>query len=117
MDNIDNTFVTPVFNGSASLRNVAGQIIENVSKSTRRKETVDDEYMKKMYGNLIALYKLNSFGGKIITDLEENADLSLQKDITEGPLPKTSVVLLVTIGVIWIILGLYALLNWRKTRK
>lgn len=29
----ENTFVTPVFNGSASLRDASGQLIENVVKS------------------------------------------------------------------------------------
>ncbi len=117
MDNVDNTFVTPVFNGSASLRNVAGQLIENVTKSTRRKETVDDAFMKNMYNDLISLYKLNTFGGKIITDTENTENTDLTKDITEGPLPKASVALLSTLGVIWIILGLSALYNWKKSRK
>ena len=36
IENTENTFVTPVFNGSASLRNAAGQLIENVTKSMRR---------------------------------------------------------------------------------
>ncbi len=117
MDNVDNTFVTPVFNGSASLRNVAGQLIENVTKSTRRKETIDDAFMKTMYSDLISLYKLNTFGGEIITDTEDTENIDLTKDITEGPLPKASVALLSTLGVIWIILGLSALYNWRKSRK
>ena len=34
---MEDTFVTPVFNGSASLRDAAGQMIENVAKSIRRK--------------------------------------------------------------------------------
>ena len=44
--NAENTFVTPVFNGSASLRDASGQLIENVVKSVRRKETIDfsDKY-------------------------------------------------------------------------
>ena len=37
--------MTPVFNGSASLRNAAGQMIEEVAKSTRRNQTIDDAYM------------------------------------------------------------------------
>ena len=117
MDNVDNTFVTPVFNGSASLRNVAGQLIENVTKSTRRKETVDDTFMKNMYGDLISLYKLNTFGGKIITDTEDTEEIDIAKDITDSPLPKASMALLSTLGVIWIILGFSALYNWRKSRK
>jgi multiple sugar transport system substrate-binding protein len=42
LDNIDNTFITPVFNGSTSLRNAAGQLIENVAKAVKRKKTVND---------------------------------------------------------------------------
>ena len=37
LENTGNTFVTPVFSGSASLRDAAGQMIENVTKSVRRK--------------------------------------------------------------------------------
>lgn len=33
LDHTDDTFVTPVFNGSASLRDAAGQLIENTAKS------------------------------------------------------------------------------------
>ena len=58
LDNVDNTFVTPVFNGSASLRDASGQLIENVVKSTRRKETVDDTYIQKLYSDVESLYRL-----------------------------------------------------------
>ena len=56
-DNVAHTFVTPVFNGSTSLRNAAGQMIENVTKSVRRKEEINDAYMeelKKMYPQMPA---------------------------------------------------------------
>ena len=49
--NIGNTFVTPVFNGSASLRDAAGQLIEDVTKSVRRKQTVDESYMQKLFAD------------------------------------------------------------------
>ena len=39
LDHLDDTFITPVFNGSASLRNAAGQLIEDVTKSERRNQT------------------------------------------------------------------------------
>lgn len=41
LDHTDDTFVTPVFNGSASLRDAAGQLIEDTVKAIRRKKTVD----------------------------------------------------------------------------
>ena len=58
MDHTGDTFITPVFNGSASLRDAAGQMIENVTKSVRRKETVDDAYFEKLYDDMVSLYHL-----------------------------------------------------------
>ncbi len=59
-DNIDNTFVTPVFNGSASLRSAASQIVENVTKSARRKETIDDAFIQKTYTDVALMYNLDT---------------------------------------------------------
>ena len=65
LDNVDHTFVTPVFAGSASLRDAAGQLIENTVKSVRRGQDVGDGYMEKILlvclggaWGLIALYVL-----------------------------------------------------------
>ena len=57
--NTENTFVTPVFNGSASLRNAAGQMIENVVKAERRNENVDEAFIKKTFEEVTSLYRLN----------------------------------------------------------
>ena len=65
--NSDNTFVTPVYNGSASLRDAAGQLIENVTKSVRRKETVDDAYMDKLFSDVTSLYRLDGAGRESIS--------------------------------------------------
>lgn len=59
MNNLDHTFTTPVFNGSASLRNAAGELVENVVKSTKRKQTVDDAYIENLYDEVSALYHLD----------------------------------------------------------
>ena len=106
-DNIDNTFVTPVFNGSASLRDAAGQMIENVTKSVRRKETVDEAYMEKLFADVTSLYRLDQ-----IQTTDAQMDL--------GPLPEQSVILLVTLAVIWVIMGLYVVkeaINKKKVQK
>ena len=104
MDNTDNTFVTPVFNGSASLRDAAGQLIESVTKSVRRKQTVDDAYLEKLYADTTSLYRLDQ-----IQAGNGKADL--------GPLPLGSKVLLVSLGGIWILLGAYMVVNARKSKK
>ena len=104
LDNIGHTFTTPVFNGSASLRDAAGQMIENVTKSIRRKQTVDEAYMESLYDDMTSLYHLDqieSTGGK--TDL--------------GPLPQTSVILLACLAVAWICILIYVVSDWLKKKK
>ena len=103
LENTDNTFVTPVFNGSASLRDAAGHLIEAVTKSTRRKETVDGDYMAKLFSETQALYRLDQ-----LTGAAGKANL--------GPLPGEAVALLVTVGAAWVLIGGYALLT-RKKKK
>ncbi|MBQ4043192.1 MAG: extracellular solute-binding protein, partial [Clostridia bacterium] len=106
LDNIDNTFVTPVFNGSASLRNAAGQLIEDVTKSVRRKETVDAAYMEKLYEKVSALYRLDSVGAESVTG---------KQDL--GPLPSTAVFLLTALGVAWIGIGAVFVTGEIKKRR
>ena len=106
IDNLDNTFVTPVFNGSASLRDAAGQLIENVTKSMRRKETVDEAYMDKLYADMNALYRLDQLDA---STAGEKAEL--------GELPMASKVLLSAIGVAWAIIVVYVTVVSLKKRK
>lgn len=101
LDHINDTFTTPVFNGSASLRDGAGQLIENTVKSARRKETIDDAYMEKLYGDVISLYRLDQQGGRQTNARSGRADL--------GPLPGTAVLLLVSLAVAWVLMGGYAI--------
>ena len=95
MENTVNTFVTPVFNGSTSLRNAAGQMIENVVKSVRRKETVDDAYLDKLFKDVTALYRLDSIGVTSEDDFNKNL----------GPLPKEAKILLISLGVVWLMIA------------
>lgn len=105
LENEENTFVTPVFNGSASLRDGAGQLIENVTKSVRRKQTVDDTYLEKLYQDITTLYRLG----------ESGVAVSGKKDL--GKLPTASVVLLTVLGVTWVLILAYVVWNRRKMRK
>ncbi len=105
LDNTDNTFVTPVFNGSASLRDAAGQLIENTVKSSRRGETVDDAYMEDLFQDVTTLYRLDQGSG----GTAEKSDL--------GPLPSTAVALLAALGMAWILILLYVLLQKRKEKR
>ncbi|MCI7345414.1 MAG: ABC transporter substrate-binding protein, partial [Eubacterium sp.] len=103
LENIDNTFVTPVYNGSTSLRNAAGQLIEEVAKSTRRKETVDDTYMSALYEKINALYRLDQIGD------------SEKKDF--GALPTASVVLIAAFVTAWTLIITFSIIGFIKKRK
>ena len=105
MDNIDNTFVTPVFNGSASLRDAAGQLIESTVKSVRRKETVDEAYMDKLFADVSSLYRLGQAGGASMG----------KKDL--GPLPATAKLLLAALALTWVGIGAYVLLARLRKKK
>ena len=104
MENTDNTFVTSVFNGSASVRDAAGQLIESVTKSERRKETVDAAYIADLYEETISLYRLDS-----IQISEASSNL--------GPLPGAAVALLVSLGSVWVLLGVWVLVRKLKKKK
>ena len=95
LDHAADTFVTPVFNGSTSLRNAAGQLIENTVKSVRRKETVDEAYMEKLFDDVTALYHLDEH-------METTGSQNGAKDL--GPLPTTAKVLLTSLGVAWLLI-------------
>lgn len=59
IDNVDNTFVTPVFSGSASLRDAAGQLVEEVVKAKRRKQNVNEKFLKELFDEMNTLYRLD----------------------------------------------------------
>jgi len=100
LENTANTFVTPVFNGSTSLRDASGQMIESVAKSVKRNQTVDDVYMKELYSDMNALYRLDQIGGR--------GTLSVDKSEL-GNLPGASVALLTVLGITWILIGAYVI--------
>ena len=104
MDHTENTFVTPVFNGSASLRDASGQMIEEVTKGVRRKKTVDDAFIDDLYAKMKSLYRL---------DTEEKG--STEADL--GPLPATSVALLSALAGTWVLIALYLLFGAIRKKK
>ena len=86
--NTANTFVTPVFNGSTSLRNAAGDLIESTVLAVRRKNVIDDAFMETLFDKVSTLHHL---------DQVESTDL--------GPMPETAVGLLAALVGTWVILG------------
>ena len=103
MTHTEDTFTTPVFNGSASLRSAAGQLIENTCKSARRKEEMSEGYLDKLFKDVTSLYRLDQIDGN-----------QAKRDI-----PTESKALLMAIAVIWLLIGAWrmrtALIKHKKT--
>lgn len=95
LDNVSDTFVTPVFNGSASLRNAAGQLIENTCKAVRRNQTADDAFFEKTFAEVSSLYRLDS-----IKPSDKTSDGQSTRE-TFGKLPKESEILLCSLLAVW----------------
>ena len=93
------TFVTPVFNGSTSLRSAAGQLIENTVKGARRKQEMNDAFIDKLYSEVGSLYRLDQISG----------------GRTAQEIPTGSKVLLGAIVCVWILIGAYKL--WKAKKK
>ena len=108
LENTGNTFVTPVFNGSASLRNAAGQLVENTVKSVRRNEDLTTE---KLYQDVSSLYRLDQITVKDTGDTGETAQEGF------GPLPRESVMLLSMLGICWAGMAIYVLSHRKQQKK
>ena len=100
LDNVDHTFVTPVFVGSVSLRDAAGQLIEDTVKSVRRGQTADKAYIEKLYADISSLYRLDQIG------IRNNRAFADKESL--GELPKVSVILLLSLADAWVFILAYA---------
>ena len=107
LDNLDNTFVTPVFNGSANLRNVAGELIERVVRNqiSAKPKALDDAYMADLF--------LKLFKSKKLDQIEVNRQSS---DLISSPLPTQSVLLLSAIALVWLCMGISVVIRYVKGR-
>ena len=104
LNNMDNTFVTPVFSGSASVRDAAGHLVESVTKSVRRKQTVDEAYMTALFADTTALHRLDQ--------LEQGT----AGKASLGVLPGGSVALLCALGAAWVGIGVYVVVSRKKEK-
>ena len=73
-------------------------MIEEVVKATNKKQVVDDEKIQEIFSKVSSLKKLDQ--------IEKNTDVGAEK---LGELPKMSKILLISIVLIWVIIGSYAI--------
>ncbi len=135
MANTANTFTTPVFNGSTSVRDAAGLLIENVCKAQRRNQTVDDAFMNTLRTEVCSLYQLNPAapgwtakakqetepaGGEEQPDPEEPEVSDAVLNEEREPLPAASRILLGSLVTAWVLIALlygYSALKRRREKK
>jgi multiple sugar transport system substrate-binding protein len=89
MENTQNTFTTPVFNGSTDVRNAAGMLIESVCSTVRSGKPLNEAYLEKLRSDVCSRYQL--------TLVDE-----------ETPLPAGSRALLIGLAATWALIGVYA---------
>ena len=100
--NAENTFVTPVFNVSASLRQAAGAMIESVTKAARRKQTVDHAYIETLYSDTTSLYRLDQIDAS-------GTGEGVKKDL--GALDPPAVALLAGLAAAWVLILVFFLVR------
>ena len=117
INNTENTFVTPVFNGSATLRNEAGQLIESVAKSARRNEKFNAEYFDKLYSTArLNVEKITMYNNNGNEALEGGNDaVAITAEL--GEMPFVSSLLIWGLVSVWGLLFGYIVLNAVRKRK
>ncbi|MBO7196504.1 MAG: extracellular solute-binding protein [Clostridia bacterium] len=96
MENTDNTFITPVFNGSLSLRNAAGGMIEDISDAVRVGKRITPSYINGLYRRMASLWRL---------------------DVPLGGFPVFAIVLLCVIASVYIALACYVIATKVKRKR
>jgi len=106
LENTERTFVTPVFSGSASLRDAAGHLIESTVKSVNRKQEINDAYFEKLFRDAQSLYHLDQAGGA--TGVGQ---------VEPGPLPGMAKALLGGLAATWTGMGIYVLSGFIRRKR
>ena len=112
LNNIDNTFVTPVFNGSANLRDAAGQLIEDSKKAIRQGTELNDAYLEELFAKVSAQKHLDQ-----ITQSDSVGSMQVSTPQDLGPLPAESVILLSCLALAWVLIAVYAVFQYLKSKK
>lgn len=110
---MSDTFTTPVFNGSAELRQAAGQMIEETAKAARRKKAMNEEFLQDLYADMTSLYHLD----QIQPSSAEQEGETDAPAAAPSPLPAESKALLGILAGAWILIGAGRFAQARKAKK
>lgn len=96
IENTENSFTTPVFNGSASLRDAAGNMIELTVSSATKNRVINEDFMELLFSRVVSLHKLDQIQTK---------DAPQKKEL--GELPNESKFLIGGLSIVWCGIGIY----------
>ena len=113
LNNLDNTFITPVFNGSANVRLAAGALIDGVSTSTKSfstKEAIKDKLFPSVIKN------------KDLTELYNNTNFNQDEGDNKGSedAPTSDMIVwkyILIVGIVFVWSGLIAYFVVTKVKK
>ena len=94
--NTDNTFTTPVFNGSTSLRSAAGNLVELTVSSATKNRVINEDFMELLFTRVTSLDKLDQIVTKEGPKKQEF-----------GELPNESKILIGGLAAVWVLIGTY----------
>ena len=103
--NTENSFTTPVFNGSASLRDAAGNMIELTVSSATKNRVINEEFMDLLFTRVVSLHKLDQIVTKEGPQKQEF-----------GKLPNEAKLLIGTLIFAWVCIIGYFGLNYAKAK-
>lgn len=100
LENVESTFITPVFNGSSALRDASGQLIESLFFRIKEGKKVNSTYLRTLFRDISALNHLDRVMGVALSDI-----------------PPGGIALLASLAIIWLGIGSYALISFFSNRK
>ena len=109
--------MTPVFNGSADLRQAAGQMIEETAKGARRKKEMNDAFLADLFANMTSLYHLDQIAAENGAAAEKGTPDAEGEKTESQPLPAESKALLGGAAGVWILIGAWKLAEARKAKR
>ena len=125
MNHMSDTFVTPVFNGSTSLRSAAGQLIEEaVNKGYRDKksDSLSDETVDELFRKVNEMFQLDEIkvrrDGDGAVPETESAGVASAQEMADKEYPPASKALMIGLPAVWAgIAGVTAAGKIRERRK
>jgi multiple sugar transport system substrate-binding protein len=115
LNNLDKTFITPVFNGSADVRSAAGYLINAVSTATNAFQT-ESAIKDKLYPAAIKNYDLTELYNHTNFDSETEEEKP-KEEINSNDMQVWKYVLIIGLISVWVGLIAYFIYSFIKKKK